>query len=97
MGARSADSGGLYAYGIDHRRGLVLLVVCALLVRWVGGAGATRIAIGLFIPLWLIIAAVNLWFGVARAGYSVAEELPVFAVISLVPVLAAVWLWWRYA
>ena len=74
--------------------GLVLLAVCMLLGRWLGGAGATRIAIGVFIPLWLIIAAVNLWFGVARAGYSLGEELPVFAVIFLIPSLVAAWLWW---
>lgn len=67
-----------------------------LLGRWLGGgAGATRIAIGVFIPLWLIIAALNLWFGVARAGYSLGEELPVFAVIFLIPSLVAAWLWWR--
>jgi hypothetical protein len=77
--------------------GLVLLAACALLGRWLGGVGATRFAIGLFIAVWLVIAAVNMWFGVARAGYSLREELPVFAVIFLVPALVAVWLWWRHA
>jgi hypothetical protein len=77
--------------------GLVLLAVCILLARWLGGAGATRFAIGLFIPVWLIIAAVNMWFGVARAGYSIREELPVFTVILLIPALVAVWLWFRHA
>jgi hypothetical protein len=77
--------------------GLVLLAACVLLGRWLGGAGATRFAIGLFIPVWLVIAAVNMWFGVTRAGYSLREELPVFAVIFLIPALAAVWVWWRQA
>ena len=77
--------------------GLVLLAVCVLFGRWLGGAGATRFAIGLFIPVWLASAAVNMWFGVARAGYSLREELPVFAVIFLVPALVAAWLWWRHA
>jgi hypothetical protein len=77
--------------------GLVLLAICVLLARWQGGAEATRFAIGLFIPVWLVIAAVNMWFGVARAGYSLSEELPVFAVILLIPALVALWLWWRHA
>jgi hypothetical protein len=77
--------------------GLVLLAGCVLLDRWLSGTGATRFAIGLFIPVWLVIAGVNMWFGVARAGYSLREELPVFALIFLVPSLAAVWLWWRHA
>ena len=77
--------------------GLVLLAARVLLGRWLGGAGATRFAIGLFIPVWLVIAAVNMWFGVARAGYSLVDELPVFAVIFLIPALVAVWLWWWHA
>jgi hypothetical protein len=76
--------------------GLVLLGVCILIARWLGGADAIRIAIGLFIPLWLILAAVNMWFGVYRVGYSFTEELPVFVIIFSVPALAAVWLWWRH-
>jgi hypothetical protein len=77
--------------------GLVLLAACVLLGRGLGGGGATRFATGLFIPLWLVIAAVNMWFGVARAGYSLREELPVFTVIFLIPALVAVWVWWRQA
>jgi hypothetical protein len=56
-----------------------------------------RFAIGLVLPVWLVIAAVNMWFGVARAGYSLREELPVFTVIFLIPALVAVWVWWRQA
>ena len=73
--------------------GLILLGACILLARPLGGAGGTRIAIALFIPLWLIIAAVNMWFGVYRAGYSFAEERPIFVVIFLVPALTAAWMW----
>jgi len=77
--------------------GLVLLAACVLLGRWLGGVGAMRFATRLFIPVWLVIAAVNMWFGVARAGYSLREELPVFTVIFLIPALVAVWVWWRQA
>ena len=43
-----------------------------------------------FVALWLAIAAFNMWTGVAKAGYSASEELPVFALIFLVPAVAAV-------
>jgi hypothetical protein len=37
-----------------------------------------------------------MWTGVAKAGYSATEELPVFALIFLVPAAAAVLLKWRF-
>jgi hypothetical protein len=43
-----------------------------------------------FVALWLAIAAFNMWTGVAKAGYSASEELPVFALIFLVPAITAV-------
>ena len=43
-----------------------------------------------FVALWLAIAAFNIGTGVAKAGYSAGEELPVFALIFLVPAIAAV-------
>ena len=63
------------------------------------GRGPETIALGakLFIPLWLIAAAANLWIGVAKAGYSFMEELPIFLVIFGVPAAAAGFVWWKYA
>jgi hypothetical protein len=55
-----------------------------------GMAGAMR----WFIPLWLIAAAVNLWIGVTRAGYSVAEEAPIFLIVFAVPAGVALVLAW---
>ncbi|MDB5976700.1 MAG: hypothetical protein JWR07_3460 [Nevskia sp.] len=77
--------------------GLVLLGICVLLARWLGGAGSIGLAVKLFIPLWLALAAFNMWFGVARAGYAFMEELPIFLVIFAIPAVAAGWLWWRQA
>jgi len=51
---------------------------------------ATTVVTVLFVALWLALAAFNMWTGVTKAGYSAAEELPVFALIFLVPVAAAV-------
>jgi hypothetical protein len=43
-----------------------------------------------FLLVWFFAAAVNMYFGVARAGYAFREELPIFLVIFLVPAIVAV-------
>jgi len=77
--------------------GLVVLAAFALIgARFGGGAQAIALAAKIFLPLWLAAALVNMWFGVARAGYSVGEELPVLLVLFGVPAAVAVLLWWKY-
>jgi hypothetical protein len=80
--------------------GFVLLALCLLAGRLVGGpapavgvAGAAR----LFIPLWLVAAAINLWIGVSKAGYTVAEEAPIFLVVFAVPAAVALLLVWTFS
>jgi hypothetical protein len=75
--------------------GLILLGACLLGVRWLNIASANAAATRIFIPLWLLIAAGNMWFGVSRAGYSVAEELPIFLIIFAIPAVLASLLWWK--
>jgi hypothetical protein len=77
--------------------GLVLLALCLLAARLFGGPGPGPMlaAIKVFLPLWFIGAVVNLWVGVARAGYSVAEELPIFLVVFGGPAAVALLLWWK--
>lgn len=41
-------------------------------------AAAPRMAKLFFELIWLMLAAFNLWVGIARAGYTLSEELPVF-------------------
>ena len=74
--------------------GFVLLVLGLLIGRWIDGPTGLTIAALSFIPLWLIAAGVNMWVGVVKAGYSVADEAPILMVVFLVPVtLAALVLW----
>jgi hypothetical protein len=77
--------------------GLLLLGLALLIARWTGGSGAGPMvsAAKAFLPIWLVVALVNMWMGVARAGYSVAEELPIFLLIFAVPAAVAVFLWWK--
>lgn len=79
--------------------GLVLLAIFVLIGRFVGtpAASATARAALYFLPVWFIAAAVNLWIGVAKAGYTVAEEAPIFALIFGVPAAVALFVWWYYS
>ncbi|MGH8706948.1 MAG: hypothetical protein ACREVD_02675 [Burkholderiales bacterium] len=56
---------------------------------------ATTLATVAFALLWLGLAGFNMWVGVARAGYSIADELPIFALIFAVPVAVAILLRWK--
>lgn len=75
--------------------GLLLLGACLLSGHLLGGASGMARAAMVFLPVWLLGAAVNLLIGVRSADYGIAEELPVFVVVFAVPALAAAGLWWR--
>jgi hypothetical protein len=78
--------------------GLALLGVFALAGwRLGGGAPSMVTAAKIFIPVWLAATLLNMWLGVARAGYSVAEELPIFLVLFIIPAAVAGFLWWKYS
>ena len=78
--------------------GLVLLGLFALVGwRFGGGAQSMVTAAKVFMPIWLVAALINMWIGVSRAGYSVAEELPIFLLIFIVPAGVAAFLWWKYS
>ena len=51
----------------------------------------------IFIVLWLLGAGINLWVGVSRAGYTLAEEAPVFLLVFGVPAAVAALLAWRWS
>jgi hypothetical protein len=76
--------------------GLLLLAGFFLLAKLFSAnyPDATRLATIVYVALWFIIAAVNMWVGVAKAGYSVTEELPIFLLIFGVPAAAALFLKW---
>jgi hypothetical protein len=75
--------------------GLLLLALCALAGRLVGSSGTVGTAALVFLPLWLIGAALNMYVGVKRAGYSVADEAPIFLLVFAIPAAVALFVWWR--
>lgn len=53
-------------------------------------------AIGVGLAAWLAITSANMWIGVAKAGYSIGDELPILLLLFLVPAAAAVLVRWRF-
>jgi hypothetical protein len=84
--------------GLFLLTGFLLLAAFLILGRLFSSnyPAATTVATVAYVALWLLIAAFNMWTGVAKAGYSIAEELPVFALIFLVPVAVAILVRWRF-
>ena len=75
--------------------GFVLLGICLFVPRLLGRSMV--IGAQVFIALWFVAAAVNMWMGVSRAGYSVMDELPIFLVIFALPAAAGAWVWWKFS
>jgi hypothetical protein len=78
--------------------GFALLAICLLLGRLAGGPGdptSLVTAVKIFLPLWLVAAGVNMWVGVSKAGYSVADEAPVFLMVFAIPAVVALVVWWK--
>jgi hypothetical protein len=77
--------------------GLLLLGLCLAVRHWLGGSAPPSVGntIRIFAAIWLGAALLNMYVGVRRAGYSVAEEFPIFLVIFAVPVAVALLVWWQ--
>jgi len=77
--------------------GFLLLGASLITGRMVGGNETMVNAAKVFIAIWLLAAGVNMWMGVAKAGYTVAEELPIFVLIFALPAGAAAFIWWKFS
>jgi hypothetical protein len=75
--------------------GFALLGLCVGAGWFAGGAAKMKLAALIFIGLWFIAAAVNMYIGVTRAGYSFMEELPIFLLIFGAPAIVAAVLRWK--
>lgn len=78
--------------------GLLLLTVFALF-GWLWGHDlpSSAQAAKWFMPVWLALALVNLWVGVTKAGYTVAQEAPILLIVAGIPIAAAALLAWKFA
>ena len=76
--------------------GLVSLGVFVLF-GWLWGASAAGMGLAAkaFVPVWLAIAIVNLWVGVAHAGYTLRDEAPILLLVFAVPAAVAGLVAWK--
>jgi hypothetical protein len=75
--------------------GLGLLGVCAIAGWLLGGSSGAALGALAFLPLWFAGAALNMYAGITRAGYSFADEAPVFFVVFAIPAAVAIASWWK--
>lgn len=78
--------------------GIILLALFALFGKlWGGDMAGVVTGAKLFIPAWLLVALVNMWVGVTKAGYTIAQEAPILLVVFAVPAIVAAVLAWQLA
>ncbi|MDH7795422.1 MULTISPECIES: hypothetical protein [unclassified Beijerinckia] len=76
--------------------GIVLLGLFLLFGKLWGETGVNiAFAAKVFIPVWLVVSLVNMWVGVTKAGYSVRDELPILAIVFVIPAAIAAAAIWR--
>lgn len=78
-------SGGLILFGLFLLFGKL----------WGGAEPKLALAAMAFIPVWFVVALINMWVGVTKAGYSVRDELPILLIVFAVPALIAGMAIWR--
>jgi hypothetical protein len=79
--------------------GFVIWGVCLGLARLLTDASAASVSVATvaFVAIWSIVAAANMWMGIARAGYTFRDELPIFLLIFLLPVATALFVKWKFS
>lgn len=76
--------------------GGLLLAFFALFGKlWGGDLAGVMNGIKLFIPVWFAVSLTNMWIGVTKAGYTVAQELPILLVVFVVPAVVATFVVWQ--
>jgi hypothetical protein len=74
-----------------------LLLGIFVLFGWLWGASVVGMATAskAFVPIWLLMAGMNMWVGIHFAGYSARTEFPIFLLVFAVPAIAAGIAIWR--
>jgi hypothetical protein len=77
--------------------GFVIWGVCLGLAKLLANASPASVSIAttIFVVVWFLIAGANMWMGVARAGFSFSDELPIFLMIFLLPAATAIVVKWK--
>ena len=77
--------------------GFLLLGASVIVARLFAASypSAPTVATVAFLVLWLALTSFNLWVGVEKAGYTVAEELPILLLLFGIPAGAALLIAWK--
>lgn len=76
--------------------GTLLLGVFALFGKlWGGSAAGIAVGAKLFVLVWFAVSLTNMWVGVSKAGYTVAQELPILLVVFATPAAIAAAVAWQ--
>lgn len=77
----------------------VLLLVVFVMFGWLWGASSAGMALAAkaFVPVWLLIACLNMWVGVTHAGYTVRQEAPILLLVFAVPAFVAAIAVWQFS
>jgi hypothetical protein len=83
--------------GLFILAGFLLLAVSFILAKLFSNyfPSAGTVATSIFLVLWLALTGFNLWVGVVRAGYSVAEEFPILLFLYGAPAATAILIKWK--
>jgi hypothetical protein len=78
--------------------GFLLWAACLATAKFLPGSTGSSLTTAtiVFVVIWFIAAAANLWVGVSKAGYAFTEELPIFLLIFLLPAVVAVAIRWKW-
>jgi hypothetical protein len=78
--------------GLFLLAGFLLLAASTVLAKLFSEnyPSSAAVATAGFLVTWLAVTGFNMWVGVARAGYSAAEEFPILLLLFGVPAVAAV-------
>jgi hypothetical protein len=84
--------------GLFLLAGFMLLAASLILAKLYAEnfPSSTLVATTAFVVLWLGLTGFNMWVGVNKAGYSVAEELPIMLMLFGIPAVVAVVLKWKF-
>ena len=76
-----------------------LLLVVFVLFGWLWGASSAGMALAAkaFVPVWFLVACLNMWVGVTHAGYSARQELPILLLVFAVPAIVAGIAVWQFS
>ena len=78
-------------------RSLIFIIAGLLalgLAMWLAKPGQRRVVAGAFSVGWLLVVLWNLRTGLSH-GYTLQEEVPIQALIFVLPVAAGWWLAWK--